>query len=126
VILNVVLIFESSRHHWQSHVVFVDDAGDMIGETDVIIENNIIENSGDDDGAGIEVTGETKDIRLVGKTITETRAPGRCVLKLQSLTPRVINWSKRAITIITGSVSEGFAGTPPKRHKPIPHSRFGL
>ena len=42
-----------------------------------VIENNIIENSGDDDGAGIEVTGETKDIRLVGNTITETRGAAR-------------------------------------------------
>jgi hypothetical protein len=42
-----------------------------------VIENNIIENSGDEDGAGIEVTGETKDIRLVGNTITETRGAAR-------------------------------------------------
>ena len=44
-----------------------------------VIENNIIENSGDDDGAAIEVTGETKDIRLIGNTITETRAAARRV-----------------------------------------------
>lgn len=44
-----------------------------------VVENNIIENSGDDDGAGIEVTGETKDIRLVGNTIKETRGPARRV-----------------------------------------------
>ena len=44
-----------------------------------IIEYNIIENSGDDDGAGIEVTGETKDIQLTGNTITETRGPARRV-----------------------------------------------
>jgi len=42
-----------------------------------VIENNIIENSGDEDGVGIEVTGETKDIRLIGNTITETRGPAR-------------------------------------------------
>ncbi len=42
-----------------------------------VIENNIIENSGDEDGSGIEVTGETKDIRLVGNRITETRGPAR-------------------------------------------------
>ena len=44
-----------------------------------VIENNVIENSGDDDGAGIEVTGETKDIRLIGNTITETRGTARRV-----------------------------------------------
>ena len=44
-----------------------------------VIENNVIENSGDDDGAAIEVTGETKDIRLIGNTITETRAAARRV-----------------------------------------------
>lgn len=44
-----------------------------------VIENNIVENSGDEDGAGIEVTGETKDIRLVGNTISETRGAARRV-----------------------------------------------
>ncbi len=44
-----------------------------------VIEHNLIENSGDDDGAGIEVTGETKDIRLIGNTIQETRGPARRV-----------------------------------------------
>ena len=38
-----------------------------------VIENNVIENSGGEDGVAIEVTGRTKDIRLVGNTITETR-----------------------------------------------------
>ncbi len=42
-----------------------------------VVENNIIENSGDDEGVGIEVTGETKDIRLIGNTIKETRGPAR-------------------------------------------------
>lgn len=42
-----------------------------------VIENNIIENSGGDDGVAIEVTGETKDIRIVGNTITETRGAGQ-------------------------------------------------
>lgn len=42
-----------------------------------VIENNVIEDSGDEDGAGIEVTGETKDIRLVGNTIIETRGAAR-------------------------------------------------
>ena len=42
-----------------------------------VIENNTIENNGDDDGSGIEVTGQTKDIRLIGNTITETRGPAR-------------------------------------------------
>ena len=44
-----------------------------------VIEHNLIENSGDDDGAGIEVTGETKDIRLIGNTIKETRGAARRV-----------------------------------------------
>ncbi len=44
-----------------------------------VIENNLIENSGDEDGAGIEVTGETKDIRLIGNTISETRGAARRV-----------------------------------------------
>jgi len=28
--------------------------------------------------------------------------------------------------IITRSVSEGFVGSPPERHRTIPHLRFGL
>ncbi|MEZ6032118.1 MAG: right-handed parallel beta-helix repeat-containing protein [Planctomycetaceae bacterium] len=44
-----------------------------------VIENNTIENSGGDDGVAIEVTGETKDIRLIGNTITETRGAARRV-----------------------------------------------
>jgi hypothetical protein len=41
------------------------------------IENNLIENNGGEEGAGIEVTGQTKDIRLLGNTLTETRGPAR-------------------------------------------------
>jgi hypothetical protein len=44
-----------------------------------VIEHNLIENSGDEDGAAIEVTGETKDIRLAANTITETRGAARRV-----------------------------------------------
>ena len=44
-----------------------------------VIENNIIENSGGDDGVAIEVTGATKDIRLIGNTITETRGAAQRV-----------------------------------------------
>ena len=44
-----------------------------------VIESNTIENSGGDDGVAIEVTGETKDIRLIGNTITETRGAARRV-----------------------------------------------
>ncbi len=44
-----------------------------------VVENNLIENSGDEDGVGIEVTGETKDIHLIGNIITETRGAARRV-----------------------------------------------
>ncbi len=42
-----------------------------------VVENNVIENSGGDDGVAIEVTGRTKDIRLVRNTITESRGAAR-------------------------------------------------
>lgn len=42
-----------------------------------VIESNTIENNGDDDGAGIEVTGQTKDLQLTSNTIAETRNPAR-------------------------------------------------
>ena len=38
-----------------------------------VFENNVLEDNGDEEGAAIEITGETKDIRLAGNTITETR-----------------------------------------------------
>ncbi len=44
-----------------------------------VIENNTIESSGGEDGAGIEVTGQTKDIKLTGNTITETRGAAKRV-----------------------------------------------
>lgn len=44
-----------------------------------VFENNVIENSGGDDGAAIEVLGKTKDIRLTGNTITETRGAAQRV-----------------------------------------------
>ena len=42
-----------------------------------VIENNVIENSGGDDGVAIEVTGRTRDLRLVGNTVAETRGAAR-------------------------------------------------
>ena len=38
-----------------------------------VFENNVLEDNGDEEDAAIEITGETKDIRLAGNTVTETR-----------------------------------------------------
>jgi hypothetical protein len=38
-----------------------------------VFENNVLEDNGDEEEAAIEITGETKDIRLAGNTVTETR-----------------------------------------------------
>ena len=42
-----------------------------------VVEHNLIENSGGDVGVAIEVTGRTKDIRLIGNTINESRGAAR-------------------------------------------------
>jgi len=40
-----------------------------------VVENNHITNSGGPDGVGIDITGHTKDIRIVGNQISESRQP---------------------------------------------------
>lgn len=40
-----------------------------------LLENNRITNSGGDDGIGIDIQGQTKDVRIFGNTIRETRKP---------------------------------------------------
>lgn len=40
-----------------------------------LIENNRILNSGGPDGTGIDITGHTKDVRIIGNTIEDSRQP---------------------------------------------------
>ena len=40
-----------------------------------LIENNRIVNSGGADGVGIDITGQTKDVRIIGNEIVEERQP---------------------------------------------------
>lgn len=40
-----------------------------------LVENNTIINSGGADGVGIDITGKTKDLRIIGNAITEKREP---------------------------------------------------
>jgi hypothetical protein len=40
-----------------------------------VVEKNRIINSGADDGVAIDIQGQTKDIRIIGNTISETRQP---------------------------------------------------
>jgi hypothetical protein len=42
-----------------------------------VVEDNVIENNGDAAGSGIEITGQTKDIRIAGNTIIETRGTAK-------------------------------------------------
>lgn len=42
-----------------------------------VVEGNRIENSGGEDGAAIEITGKTKDLRIVGNFLKESREPMR-------------------------------------------------
>jgi hypothetical protein len=57
-------------------VLFRDDArGQDFWANRNIVENNRIINSGGDDGVAIEITGQTKEIRIIGNDIREDRAP---------------------------------------------------
>lgn len=40
-----------------------------------LVENNQIINSGGEDGTGIDITGHTKDVRIIGNTIEDSRQP---------------------------------------------------
>jgi hypothetical protein len=44
-----------------------------------LVEKNRIVDSGGDDGVGIDIRGSTKDVRLLGNVLRETRSPGKRV-----------------------------------------------
>jgi hypothetical protein len=44
-----------------------------------LVEKNQIVDSGDENGVGIDVQGRTKDVRIVGNEIRETRQPANRV-----------------------------------------------
>ena len=44
-----------------------------------LLEENTLLNNGDEDGVAIDITGQTRDIRIIGNEIRETRAPARRV-----------------------------------------------
>lgn len=52
-----------------------DDRGLDFWANRNLVENNRITDSGGDSGVGIDVQGKTKDIRLIGNSIRETRGP---------------------------------------------------
>ena len=55
-------------------ILFRDDArGKDFWANRNLVENNRITNSGGDDGVGIDIKGKTKDVRIIGNEITETR-----------------------------------------------------
>jgi hypothetical protein len=60
----------------QIGILFRDDPrGNDFWANRNVVENNHITNSGGPDGVGIDITGHTKDVRIVGNHITETRQP---------------------------------------------------
>ncbi len=66
-----------------------------------IVENNRILNSGGDDGVAIDITGQTKDIRIAGNEIREDRAP---------MNRTGIRIAEKAGTVaLDGNTIEGFA-----------------
>jgi hypothetical protein len=57
-------------------ILFRDDSrGQDFWANRNLVENNRIINSGGEDGVAIDITGQTKDIRIMGNDIRETRAP---------------------------------------------------
>jgi hypothetical protein len=43
------------------------------------LEENLIEDSGPDEGVAIDVQGETEEVRITGNRLVETRAPAKRV-----------------------------------------------
>jgi hypothetical protein len=57
-------------------ILFRDDArGADFWANRNVVENNRIEDSGGDDGIGIDIRGKTKDVRITKNTIRESRGP---------------------------------------------------
>jgi hypothetical protein len=55
-----------------------------------VVENNRIANSGAADGVGIDIRGQTKDLRIAGNTIRETREPmNRVGIRIHSAAKRI-------------------------------------
>ena len=52
-----------------------DDRGQDFWANRNIVENNRIIDSGDDNGVAIDIQGQTKDVRIVGNELRETRMP---------------------------------------------------
>lgn len=54
-----------------------DDRGQDFWPNRNVVEGNLIENSGDESGVAIEVTGRVRDLTFAGNTIRETRGPAQ-------------------------------------------------
>lgn len=55
-----------------------------------LVEHNRITNSGDENGIAIDIQGQTKDVRIVGNQIQETRAPmNRTGIRIASTATRI-------------------------------------
>ena len=83
-------------------ILFRDDSrGQDFWANRNIVENNRILNSGGDDGVAVDITGQTKDIRIAGNEIREDRAP---------MNRTGIRIAEKAGTVtLDGNTIEGFA-----------------
>ena len=64
------------RNSGKIGILFRDDSrGKDFWANRNVVENNKIFDSGDADGVAIDITGKTKDVRIVGNEIRETRKP---------------------------------------------------
>ena len=64
------------RNSGKIGILFRDDSrGQDFWANRNLIENNRILDSGGEDGVGIDITGQTKDVRILGNEIRETRMP---------------------------------------------------
>ncbi len=83
-------------------ILFRDDSrGQDFWANRNIVENNRILNSGGDDGVAIDITGQTKDVRITGNEIREDRAP---------MNRTGVRISEKAGTVtLDGNTIEGFA-----------------
>ena len=64
------------RNSGMAGILFRDDnRGTDFWANRNLVENNTIVNSGSNDGVGIDITGKTKDVRIVNNVIREERQP---------------------------------------------------
>ena len=108
---NNVMRDNDIRNSGQVGILFRDDdRGKDFWANRNTIENNRIVNSGGRNGAAIDIYGKTKDVRIIGNELTETRSPeARVGVRIRSLVGPVELQANRFSGFSANVVDERFA-----------------